>query len=356
MDRNLQAAIYLQQLTPERLPQVDNLAFRTQLQKVRFDYSLASLAQVDDMLGELRASMRMAYGDFLQKQPAVNFVVALNFYLGTTIARQGHFAIKWVDHAQVVQYMPGVPAQLETDTGCIIGDAIVFPATVVLEQLFAPQPERTCAGFATRLIERLTQDGQRLPDPVPPPRGEPDMSVAPVLRDALEGAGFLGAWGISTLAEGAPVGPVALVPQAGGQRTLIDFATFGGGDLQQMVSEGLRRLAVNAEGGPWQALHYDGYVNLPDGRRDALVVELRVYDQPAARGAGEAGAQVPLLLSLTMALPYRSASDPGGFATYSPRVVNASVRGPQQAALLDWFYRGIYTAKHYAWDAHYAGD
>ncbi len=351
MDRNLQAAIYLQQLTPERLPLVDNLAFRTQLQKVRFDYTLASLAQVDDMLGELRGSMRMAYGDFLQKQPAVNFIVALNFYLGTTIARLGSFAIKWLDHAQVAQHMPGVPEQLETDTGCVIGDAIVFPAAVVLERLFAPQPERTCAGFAARLIERLTQEGQRLPDPVPRPSGAPDASVPALLRDALEGAGFLGAWGIGTLADGSPVGPVALVPQAGGQRTLIDFSTFGSGDLQQMVSEGLRRLAVNSEGGPWQALHYDGYVNLPAGRRDALIVELRVYE-----GAAPVDGAAPLLLSLTVALPYRPANDPAGFANFSPRLVSCSQDGPVRAALLDHFYRGIYSAKHFAWDARFAGD
>lgn len=160
MERNEQAALFLEQLTPARLAVVEEMAFRSQLQKIRFDYSLASLGAVDRLLAELRTTMKLERGAFLQKRPAVHFVAVLSFYLGATIARAGGFAIRWLAHEEVQRYMPGVPWQIETDTGCVIGDAVVFPATVVLEGLFAAEPQRTCQDFARRLVERLKREGQ----------------------------------------------------------------------------------------------------------------------------------------------------------------------------------------------------
>lgn len=353
MDRNQQAAVYLQQLAPGRIAGVENMAFRSQLQRIRFDHSPASLAQVDAMLAAVRASMKLDCGSFLEKQPAVNFVVALNFYLGATIARLGNFAIKWLDHAQAARHMPGLPAQLETDTGCVIGDALVFPASVVLEALFAPEVERTCRGFADRMVEQLTANGQRLPDPLPRPQGEPGVALPAGLRDALAGAGFLGAMGLGTLADGAPLGPKLLVPAADAQRMVIDFSTFAESTLDALVDQGLQRLQANADGLPWQAMHYDGFVNLPMGRRDALIVELRVY----GRGPDASAAAPPeTVLALTMALPYRPAGDPQGFANYAPRMVSCSYQGPELAGMLDAFYRGACSDALFDWDARYAGE
>jgi hypothetical protein len=36
--------------------------------------------------------------------------------------------------------------------------------------------------------------------------------------------------------------------------------------------------------------------------------------------------------------------------------VDCSYKGAEVPDLLDTFYRGIYTAKHFAWDQHYSDE
>jgi hypothetical protein len=155
--------------------------------------------------------------------------------------------------------------------------------------------------------------------------------------------------------------PILLEPQGDGQKTLVDFSTFGHTSLQDAIEDGMGRLQANQNGAAWQAMYYDGFVNLPGGRRDALVVELRVYDRAKSGAAGksllgglfkgkQATEPAKTSLRLTMALPYRPVADPQGFANFSPRLVDCSFQGDQQPVLLDMFYRGIYTAKHFQWE------
>lgn len=365
MDRNLQAAAYLELLSPQRLPLAGDLAFRSQLQRITFDYSLASLAQVDRMLQELRGTMKVDYQAFMQKQQAVNFVVALTHYLGAAIARSGNFALKWITHDEACRSMPGLPLQLETDLACVIGNGIYFPAGVVTEMLFDPNQERTCVSFAAKITERLNAEGHRMPDPVPRPSAvAAPNGLSAGWKDALDGAGALGAWGMFELAEGVQPKPTMMVPGATGRIT-VDFATFNHTNMEDAIADGRQRLEFNAENAAWQALDYDGFLNLPTGRRDALIVELRIYQPaPAAPksllGGLFKGKQAPApaktALSLTMALPYRLASDPLGFANFSPRLVDCSYRGPELPALLDTFYRGVLAGKPFQWDARFAGD
>jgi hypothetical protein len=346
MDRNQQAAAYLELL--HKLEGGAGIAFRTQLQDIRFDYSRQSLQCVDAMLFALRSNLKIDYGSFLTKQPAVNFIVALNFYLGTSVARLGNFPL-----------MPDLPARLETEIGCIVADGIYFPANVVTEILFDANQERCCTSFADGIVERWSRDAHRVAEPLARPEGDPaPMAVPPAWQEALDAAGALAAWGIAAVASGAAARPVAMLPKPNGERLLVDFSTFGHAYMEDAVQDGLKRLQRNPEGAPWQALCYDGFVNLPAGRRDALVVELRVYEPEQksllALFKGKPPARASLLL--TMAIPYRSATSAGRFASHAPRMVECSYAGPELPAMLDAFYRGIYSAGHFQWDRHYAEE
>jgi hypothetical protein len=358
MDRNQQAAGYLELL--QNLQAGADIAFRTQLQEIRFDHSRESLERIDAMLFSLRTSMTMDYTTFVGKQPAVNFIAALNFYIGTTIARLGNFALKWIAHEQARAFMPELPARLETELGCIVADGIYFPANVVTEILFDPNQVRTCSSFADGIIERWTAEGRGLPEPLPKPAGDPPLlaTLSPVWKDALDGAGSLAAWGVSEVAGGALAKPVAMLPGAKGQRVLVDFSTFGHSNMHDAIEDGLRRLERNPEGAAWQALYYDGFVNLPTGRRDALVVEVRVYEAVPKSLLGGLfkgkGAAARTSLSLTMAIPYRPANSNERFANFAPRMVDCSYEGAELPAMLDTFYRGIYSSGHFQWDRQYA--
>jgi hypothetical protein len=357
MDRNQQAAAYLELL--QNLQGGPEIAFRTQLQEIGFDYSRESLERVDAMLYSLRASMTMDYDTFVAKQPAVNFIAALNFYLGSTIARLGDFALKWIDDAQAREFMPELPERLETGLACIVADGIYFPANVITEMLFDPNQVRTCSSFADGITDRWTAEGRSLPEPLPKPAGDPPVlsTLPPVWKDALDAAGFLAGWGLSEVAAGVMAKPVAMLPGADGKRVLVDFSTFGHGNLQDAMSEGMARLQRNRAGVAWQALHYGGFVNLPAGRRDALLVELRVYEPVAKSLLGGLFKgnkdEAETSLSLTVAIPYRTASSAERFANFAPRMVDCSYGGAELPAMLDTFYRGIYSVGHFHWDRHY---
>jgi hypothetical protein len=339
MDRFEQARHYLGQLQREALAGDSQLAFKGFLARIDFDYSLTSLDRIDAMLQTIRQSMKLDYTAFLAKQPGVDFVVALNFYLGTTIARAGNFALKWIDHAQARQYMPDLPQQLDFDLGCLLADRVVFPANIINEALFAPTVERTCGGYARSLIAQLTAAGQRLPDPLPRPQTASAPSPLPApLREALEGAGFLGAWAMATMPDGGSFAPLMLNPSADGRNAVVDVGSLAA-NAADAVASAHARLDNNADNLPWQALAYDGLINLPTGRRDAVVVELRHFaSRPPFR--------------LTMLLPYRARRERDGFANFSPRAMACSSSGPELPAIHDAFYRGLYTMKGFDWNAH----
>lgn len=339
MDGFAQAKQYLDRLRREALAGDQAIAFKRPLARIDFDYTLASLDRIDRLLASIREAIKLDHANFLSKEPAFDFVVALNFYIGTTIARVGNFSLKWIDHAQARQHMPELPQQLDFDLGCILGDRIVFPATVVNEALFARRVERTCGGYARSLIEQLTAGGQRLPDALQrPPAADAVPSALPrPMREALEGAGFLGAWVMATMPEGGAFAPVMLRPGPNGMHEIVDVGTFSS-NLEQTLSHAKSTLESNPKGLPYQVLAYDGMINLPAGRRDAVVIELRHH---ACRPP----------LALTMTLPYRARNDREGFANYSPRPMACSRSGPELPAIHDAFYRGLYKMNGFNWDA-----
>ena len=340
MDGFAQARHYLDRLSREALAGDQAIAFKGRLARIDFDYTLASLGRIDRMLASIRGTIRLDCAGFLSKEPAFDFVVALNFYIGTTIARVGNFSLKWIDRAQARQYMPELPQQIDFDLGCILGDRIVFPATVVNEALFARRVERTCSGYARSLIEQLTAGGQRLPDALKRPAAvEAAPSALPQpWREALEGAGFLGAWVMATMPDAGAFTPVMLRPGPSGMHEIVDVGTFSS-TLEETLSHARSTLESNPKGLPYLALAYDGMINLPAGRRDAVVIELRHH---ASRQP----------LALTMTLPYRARNDPDGFANYSPRPMACSHAGAQLQAIHDAFYRGLYKMHGFNWDAH----
>ena len=69
-------------------------------------------------------------------------------------------------------------------------------------------------------------------------------------------------------------------------------------------------LAENHDGAVRAVLIFDGFVVLPSGKTDALIIEVREYSPPP--------------MSLSMAVPYRPASDAEGFGVYRPRYLEYS--------------------------------
>jgi hypothetical protein len=98
-------------------------------------------------------------------------------------------------------------------------------------------------------------------------------------------------------------------------------------DMNAAVDEGLQRLAANPDGALRAALAYDGFLNLPGRRTDALVLEARSY-----------GAQG---VAFSVALPYRHARAEGGFALYNLRLLSLAIDNAHLPLLTASFFAGF---------------
>ncbi|BCY11986.1 hypothetical protein [Actinoplanes sp. L3-i22] len=135
-------------------------------------------------------------------------------------------------------------------------------------------------------------------------------------------AGFFAAHGMWSIADGGgPITPLLGHEKADGRR---GGARFADEDLELAVKAGQAALAGNAELAARAVLVFDGYVPLPSGRTDALIIEGAEYE--------------PALRTLRMAVPYR----PSPFAVFRPKFLLADgVERDGFAALGDAFYAGV---------------
>lgn len=145
------------------------------------------------------------------------------------------------------------------------------------------------------------------------------------MERALELAGFFAAHGIWCVADGETLIPMLAQESAGSERELLRFE---GDDLEESVADAHRHLDANPEGSARSVLVYDGTMPTAHGDTDALFVIVRSYADPDA--------------TVSMAVPYRHADAPDGFAVHRPKFVDwHGIDDPDYAALGAAFYRGV---------------
>lgn len=151
-------------------------------------------------------------------------------------------------------------------------------------------------------------------------------------------AGFFAAHGVWSVSDGATLIPILGYENGSGERGMSRFAHD---DLGAAANAGREALAANPAGAQRAVLVVDGYVHLDVGRVDALVVEAVEYG--------------PQPLSLTVAVPYRLASSPDGFAVHRPKFLAMNGIDRQEAAGLgEAFFAGVdsHEAAAAVWNAH----
>jgi hypothetical protein len=145
------------------------------------------------------------------------------------------------------------------------------------------------------------------------------------MQHAAELAGFFTAHGIWSVSDGGPLTPILAQESAAHGRNMLRFAAD---DLEEGVEQARQYLDANLDSSACAALVYDGFITLPSGRTDALLVEIRSYADPVA--------------TLTMAVPYRRTEATGGFAVHRPKFLEWQGPGtPDYAALGEAFLRGV---------------
>jgi hypothetical protein len=144
------------------------------------------------------------------------------------------------------------------------------------------------------------------------------------MDSAAKLAGFFAAHGIWCVSDGEVLVPLMGTEATDGTRKMVRFANE---KVDQGVAEGKEKLSENPEGAALAVLVYDGFVKYEGGKMDALLVDFRLYG-PEPR-------------SVLMAVPYRPAGEPKGFAVHRPKFLSFEGQEPDFEAVGKAFFEGV---------------
>jgi len=379
---NQKAAHALHAYRTGALPQ-GQFAFTTALRQVALDGSPESLDRLTTLLDQLRLRLKPVFEEFVRDPGCLNFAQLLAFYLGDVIARQAATTLDWQDYDEALPLLPaGSPRKFANlvvgVTGTNTGRTLCLPLRPIRDRLFSDQAAQTCREYVEQTVRQCRAQA---PGPQPAPEraatataladGEPEPltpirridAVAPpaaargvvgklgALRsrrnpywiESVTQAGFLAASGMYTVEDGAALPPTLLKPVGAKGPRGMNLVRLSDETAEAAIGHGQQALLENPEERDFLALLHEGQARLPGGPAAALLLECRSY-----RGAE---------LHLQMALPYRKARQPGGFAIFSPRLIHCSAPAQLQPELFGAFYAGVdsFRSPGKPWD-HYLDE
>jgi hypothetical protein len=144
------------------------------------------------------------------------------------------------------------------------------------------------------------------------------------MESAAQLAGFFAAHAVWSVCDGETLIPLMGFETSDGTRQMHRFMADR---IEDGVREGQDRLASNPESAIRAVLIYDGFITLPTGKVDALLVDIRDYGSPSR--------------SLVMAVPYRPAGSPQGFAVHRPKFLSFAGPEPDFQAVASAFFQGV---------------
>ena len=144
------------------------------------------------------------------------------------------------------------------------------------------------------------------------------------MEPAARLAGFLATHAVWCVSDGETLIPLMGFETLDGKRQIHRFMADR---IEEGVREGKDRLERNSEGAARAVLIYDGFITLPAGKVDALLVDIRDHGPPSR--------------SLLMAVTYRPAKSPQGFAVHRPKFLSYAGQEPDYQAVGSAFFQGV---------------
>lgn len=309
------------------------------LGQVGLDYTPESLERIDRLLRQMHAQLKPRVDAFVGVPTNDNFLLLLGYYIGTVIARFTLQRIEWYAPDELAQVLPA--ADLEQIDVCFQSSVtctfhrdgavtgFFMPLSPIHDILFDGDTTRSVAESAGRYLRRAVS----LPVLRAPPAAVGAQRFASsdqpgTVGEALHRLGLLAgsqtAWACRTALEDDGTLAPQLIEEFADSRRQITSLLFMLPD--EAFAAANRRLDEPEPTVAGTAFAYDGHINLPRFRTDALVVEAR-WHAPEVRA--------------TIAVPYRNASKAGGFALFSPRVLESSLAEGYLPVLEAAFFAGI---------------
>jgi hypothetical protein len=137
-------------------------------------------------------------------------------------------------------------------------------------------------------------------------------------------AGFLAAHAILEVAKGKSPVPLVVFESPSGLSHIIQIHEATPEMAAKKGDNLLRKNVHRAERG---VMAFDAYLNLPQGRSDAIFLQARQL--------------VPQVRELLFAVPYRHLTKPGGFAVHRPKLIAFDDEPLPEPELVAAFYQGV---------------
>lgn len=327
MDANDRAQQYLDAFFNNK--SMPPLLYLAELKNLKLDYSEESLNRLDRFLLKIRRNNRPDFLSYSECGDHQQFLIFTGIYLATTIARLTHQSIKWFDYEGAKQYLkePLFPRQITTVFSCILGNTYHhLPIEVICDILFDP-----AAG--TRCVERLHFYQERAKPLILISRDSLQAVVDPQGASertwfaAIRSGGVLAGFCLRQLQNGV-CPPTLLCPTVFNVQPENPDAKFTFISLMNDdTASALKRLRENPDKLPYSTLAYDSYVNLPNGRRDAVTIHIQVYTgQPA---------------EWIISVPYQPKSSCESFALFTPIIGASSTPAASLPLVKHAFYIGV---------------
>ncbi len=303
------------------------IGFFEQLQHLTFDYSEKSLYEIDTILTKIKQKYQLTpqhYDRIIRQATYQSFCYLLGFYIGITSAKLANTAVKWASYEQMQPLLddPNFVRCIEYSFVLLMENNYRTPILVITNHLFDITAEYTKS--VVEFAQIMQTENQSVFHIFPKKITTKTTALPKTWQLAMQGAGELLAKQVLNLANDGEVKPCLFeakpttLPDNIGQISLISLA-----DADRAIDNLYQQLASNPKNLPFLIGCFDMYANLPVGRFDGVVVEIRVYEPK---------------LMLQLILPYRSAMDSRGFAIY-PLVSNQQQLPNEIDELIDKLYR-----------------
>src|SRR5262245_42211628 len=150
-------------------------------------------------------------------------------------------------------------------------------------------------------------------------------------------AGFFAAHAVWSVSDGETLIPIIAYVDSTGQRHMFRVETER---LEEAVAQGREWLKRNPEKATHAVLVFDGFISLPAGKTDALILEAVSYGKDPR--------------SLIISVPYRGAQAPGGFAVHRPKFQPRDPETIDAEQVGKDFFAGVHEHSQGAeiWSAH----
>lgn len=291
---------YLKKVRTGRL--IDNeMAYLHLLKNITFDYSYQSLIEIDKMLNFIKTNEHLTQADydrFVNDIKRQQFIYFLGCYIASTASQLAKATHKWFNYQEMKKIMnnPDFTFCIETNQVVMFdGDYIRLPLMAITNYFFDMNPNSSIGAknYADNVLREnksnlssyslLATSNKQLP-----PHWKVISTALPLLVEPS----------LHTISAGleSPLNSLYLEMENDNINYFYTSPMFS--SEQEMKS-----FMDKPHGNPYyNFLCYEGYVNLPTGRTDALIIEAKVFAEPK--------------LDLKLMLPYRSDNHFFGLAFY----------------------------------------